>query len=289
MGYRGKLAEQQRARELRAEGHTLLEVATELGVSKSSVSLWVRDVEFTPRVKPRRPRSPNSLQRRKGSQIEELRVAGIDAIGHLSERDLLVTGVALYAGEGGKTDGTVAFANADPRMITLFLTWLRRFFEIDETRLRMRLYLHEGLDLEEAMAYWSAITRIPVSQFGKPYRAIPDPSIRKNKHPYGCPRLDYACSRTHRTVMGLTAALLSPARCYDVSVCHPASTAQTCLVPSTSNPRSGVAQLAEQRIVNPKAAGPSPAPGAHQIVSTNFPKSSPSTIRSKALRASAMG
>jgi transcriptional regulator with XRE-family HTH domain len=48
MGYRGKLQEQERARELRAQAWTLREIADELGVAKSSVSVWVRDVEFDP-------------------------------------------------------------------------------------------------------------------------------------------------------------------------------------------------------------------------------------------------
>jgi transcriptional regulator with XRE-family HTH domain len=49
VGYRGKVVEQERARELRALGWTLLDIARELGVAKSSVSLWVRDVAFEPR------------------------------------------------------------------------------------------------------------------------------------------------------------------------------------------------------------------------------------------------
>ena len=48
MGYRGKLEAQQKARLLRAANMTLADIATTLGVSKSSVSLWVRDVPFTP-------------------------------------------------------------------------------------------------------------------------------------------------------------------------------------------------------------------------------------------------
>jgi DNA-binding CsgD family transcriptional regulator len=48
MGYRGKLRERGEARRLRAQGHTLLEIARQLRVSKSSVSVWVRDVEFEP-------------------------------------------------------------------------------------------------------------------------------------------------------------------------------------------------------------------------------------------------
>ncbi|MGH8885187.1 MAG: hypothetical protein ACRDYX_08455 [Egibacteraceae bacterium] len=121
MGYRGKLVEQEHARKLRAEGMTLNEIATALGVAKSSASLWVRDVEFEPR--PRVPglrrtgarrRGPNVLQRRKQEEIERLHQEGIERIGQLSEREFLVTGVALYAGEGAKTDGSVLFANSNP-------------------------------------------------------------------------------------------------------------------------------------------------------------------------------
>lgn len=62
VGYRGKLREQEQARALQATGCTLLDIAEALDVSKSSVSLWVRDVEFTP--SPRRTgarRRPSAL------------------------------------------------------------------------------------------------------------------------------------------------------------------------------------------------------------------------------------
>ena len=94
-------------------------------------------------------------------------------------------------------------------MIVFFCAWLRRFFEVDESRLRVRLYLHVGLDLATAIAFWSALTGIPPSQFVKPYRAVPDPSIRRAKHVHGCVTVSYSCSATHRSVMGLVSALLS--------------------------------------------------------------------------------
>lgn len=106
-------------------------------------------------------------------------------------------------------------------MVTHFCAWLRHFFDVDESRLRLRLYLHEGLDLEAANAFWADLTGIPVEQFQQPYRATPDPSIRRSKHPFGCPSVCYSCSFTHRSIMGLVHALLS------------------------SEPRSGVAQSAE--------------------------------------------
>ncbi|HTL87569.1 MAG TPA: hypothetical protein VL856_20460 [Acidimicrobiia bacterium] len=58
MGYRGKVELQEKARLMRAESRTLQDIATTLGVSKSSVSLWVRDVPFVPG-----PRQP-SINRR---------------------------------------------------------------------------------------------------------------------------------------------------------------------------------------------------------------------------------
>jgi hypothetical protein len=213
VGYRGKVREQEQARALRAENHTLADIAETLGVSKSSVSIWVRDVPFTPTLKLRGPhRRPHPAHEAKLRQIEELDREGVDRIGAISEREFLVAGVALYAGEGAKGDGAVQFANTDAAMIRLFCAWLRHFFEVDESRLRVRIYLHEGLDLEAAHAFWSATTGVPRTQFRQAHRAVPDPSIRRNKHEHGCAYVYYCCSKTHRQIMGLVRALLSSNR-----------------------------------------------------------------------------
>src|SRR4051794_32657001 len=131
MGYRGKTVEQEQARELRERGLTLAEIATKLGVAKSSVSLWVRDVPIParPKGRPWSPdRKPSSLHLAKVAEIERLLQEGRDRIGQLSEREFLVAGAALYAGEGAKGDHNVHFANSDPRMIAFFCAWLRAFF-----------------------------------------------------------------------------------------------------------------------------------------------------------------
>jgi hypothetical protein len=222
MGYRGQIDKQNRARDLRAQGWTLTEICEEVGCSKSSASLWCRDValdEAALAVRRRerslngnegaRRRGPNKLQRRKQAEIEEMQLAGREEVGELSDRDLMIAGIALYAGEGSKTPGEVRFANSDPRMIVLFMEWMRRCFEIDPSDMRLRLYLHEGLDLDAANAFWSDLTGIPIERFRKPYRAVPDPSIRRSKHPMGCPAICVTPLRLHRRVMGLVDALLS--------------------------------------------------------------------------------
>ena len=201
------------------------DIAAELGVSRGSVSLWTRDIEVVVRRRAS-PRAPNSLQRAKQAEIDTLLAEGRARIGELSERDLLIAGAALYAGEGAKADGKVVFANSDPLMMAMFCAWLRTCFDIDERRLRFRLYLHEGLDLGVAETFWSESTGIPTSQFQAAYRAVADPTRRSSKHPMGCASVIYCRSRTHRAIMGLVQALL------------------------TSTGHSGVAQLAEQTTVN---------------------------------------
>ena len=229
MGYGGKVAAQQRARELRAQGWTYGEIVEELGVSKSSVSLWCRDVAVDPALLDGRRRArylagnlsvtkrPSSLQLRKEAEIEACRRHAAAWLGELNDRDLFVAGIALYAGEGTKRDGAVKFTNTDPRMMALFMRWFRRFFLVDERRLRVRVYLHEGLDLDAATRFWSSLLAIPPSQFGAPYRAKADPSMRRSKHVLGCASVSYSCSASHRLVMGLIEKLLSEPE----SICNP--------------------------------------------------------------------
>ena len=211
MGYGGKVADRARARELRARSWTLDEIARELGVSKSSVSVWVRDVEFTPKPRNRghRTQKPHPLHLAKLAEIERLDEAGRTAVGELDDRELLLVGTALYWGEGFKGDGAVGMANTDPACLHFFVDWLRRCFDIDESRLRVRVYLHSGLDLDSAERYWSELLRIPRAQFGKAYRAAADPSRRRSKHAHGCPAVVYSDSSLHRRVMGLVRALSS--------------------------------------------------------------------------------
>jgi hypothetical protein len=209
MGYRGKVEEQEKARLLRAENRTLQEIADILGVSKSSVSLWVRDVPVEIIRTYPLTRRPHGQHVARLAEIAASDESGRERLADLSEEAFLAAGAALYAGEGSKTDGKVLFANTNGEMISFFCRWLRHFFDIDESRMRARIYLHEGLDFEAAEAYWSSVTRVPREQFRAPYRAKADPSIRQTKHEYGCVYVYYCCSRTHREVMGLVRALLA--------------------------------------------------------------------------------
>ena len=118
MGYRGKVVERQKARSLRAEAWTLQEIADEVGASRGTVSVWVRDVDFEPKPRSRaRKLGPNKLEQAKAAEIERFRRSGIAEIGSLTDREFLMAGLGLYAGDGSKRDGSVAFSNCNPELV----------------------------------------------------------------------------------------------------------------------------------------------------------------------------
>lgn len=101
-----------------------------------------------------------------------------------------------------------AQAVAKQNIIKFFAQWIRFFFEIDEDRLRGRLYLHEDLDLDALNRFWSEMVAIPLAQFGKPDRAVADLSRKRSKHVHGCFTITYCCSHTARKVLGYMDGLL---------------------------------------------------------------------------------
>lgn len=176
------------------------------------MSLWVRDIPVDVRPVARQApirRRPHPQHLARIAEVAECDRSGIERLGRLSEEAFLAAGAALYAGEGGKRDRKVVFANTGAAIVAFFCAWLGHFFDVDETRLRARVYLHEGLDLDAAVAFWSEVTGITSRQFLRPYRAVADSSIRTTKHEYGCAYVSSNCARTHRQIMGLVRALLA--------------------------------------------------------------------------------
>ncbi len=128
-----------RARELREQGLDYEEIAGALGVSKSSVSLWVRDMPRPARLsyEETRKRCAEGARRYwaaerpvREAKRETVRAAAAAEIGQLSQRELLIAGAIAYWCEGSKSKPhnasaeRVVFINSDPGLIKLFLRFL---------------------------------------------------------------------------------------------------------------------------------------------------------------------
>lgn len=89
----------------------------------------------------------------------------------ISEKNVKIAGIILYWTEGSNWSGEriVDFANSDPKLILIFLRFLRKICHIDENKLRAYLYCYSNQNIGELIKFWSTITKIPKKQFTKPY------------------------------------------------------------------------------------------------------------------------
>ncbi|MET9723236.1 hypothetical protein [Streptomyces zaomyceticus] len=180
-----------RARELRLQGMTYDQIQLELGCSKSSISLWVRDL---PKPEPRytdeerRARMNAGLARLRSAREEERQETkrlAREAIGALTDRELLMAGVVLYWAEGAKDKAysrreCLQFINSDPNVITLYLRWLD-LMGVTRDRLRLRVSIHESADVREAERFWADLAGVDASTFQKATLKRHNPrTVRKN-------------------------------------------------------------------------------------------------------------
>lgn len=108
------------------------------------------------------------------------------------EKQLKIAGLMLYWAEGVKAyNSTVDFANSDPKMIKLFLQFLRLIYQVNESKLRVLLYCYSNQNVNKLVQYWGRITKISHKQFIKPYVRSDYKNCKTNKMPFGLIHIRY--------------------------------------------------------------------------------------------------
>ncbi len=208
-----KLEQKQKAIALRKKGLSISSIASELHVSKSSVSTWVRDVEMSKNILDKiRSRSHTAavVERRRMTRIKKEEAYRSDIIRkakseirHLSPEELLLVGTALYWGEGSKKKrGMVEFTNSDPRMIKFMKYFLREVCAVPEDKFRGHVYLHAHLSPHKAEAYWSGVSNIPLTQFHKTSIQKNKKKLQKDTLPFGTFAIVVCDTKLKLTIMG---------------------------------------------------------------------------------------
>ncbi len=167
---------------LRKTGASIREIAKKLSANKSTVSFWCRDIILSEsQLKLLSERQLNESKKalsryaelkreRRLEKTDFLTNLGKKQVGGTNKRDLFISGLSLYWAEGYKKgNDELGFTNSDPRMIKVFIKWLREIYKIPIENLIFRLSINNiHYDREkEVIRFWSDICGFKTEQFTK--------------------------------------------------------------------------------------------------------------------------
>lgn len=182
---------------LRKKGLSYGEIRKEIGVSKSTLSYWLKDISLTLEQKERfytkqilfLSFGAKSQKERRKRQVEDIiNKASREIILPLSLDVYRLMGAALYWAEGSK-GGIFRMTNSDPHLILFMVHWLKKVFGISASGLKTWLNIYPQQNELEIKSFWSELTGIPMANFGKTYIKPLSSGYKKNNLYYGTIRV----------------------------------------------------------------------------------------------------
>lgn len=167
-----------KAIELRKAGNSYSQIKSELGISKSTLSGWLRDLPLSKtQIRLLRDLSETRIEKfrqtmraKKQKRFEDLYNDGIKKYIPLTDRELFFAGLFLYWGEGGKTGtGSLDVHNTNPEIIKFTLFWLTEILKVPKINIRVKLHLYSDMDIDKEINFWSKELKISKTQFYRPY------------------------------------------------------------------------------------------------------------------------
>ena len=188
------------AKKLRKRGFSLKEISEKLGIAKSTASAWLGHIKLgkkaQQRLQKRRTLGQYKAQQIKRNHRKKLlsqyckKTSKELSLIKLDKTLYKLLSALLFWCEGAKTQAHIEFINSDPAMIKTFIELLRSAFDLDESKFRVLMHLHEYHNEQKQKEFWSNITKIHQNQFTKTYWK-PHTKKRKRENYPGCIRISY--------------------------------------------------------------------------------------------------
>lgn len=167
----------EKALDMRGEGMSYSQIKEVLGVSKGTLSVWLREHPLPrERINELRGNSERRIERCRETKARkrEERMRGVHEnvrleIGSMSDKEFFIGGLLLYWAEGTKAArGMVCMTNTDPAMLTFFIRWIKQQ-GVDQSRLKVKLHLYSDMNLEKETYFWQEVLKLPKEAFKNPY------------------------------------------------------------------------------------------------------------------------
>lgn len=166
------------ALELRKQNLSYSQIKEELGVSKSTLSVWLKDYplsldrinELRAHSEKRIERFRETMRKKRDGRLRLVYNKQAKELARFTEREVFIAGLFLYLGEGSKTSRVeTALANTNPLVIKFFVRWLKETCAVPEEKIKIRLHLYKDTNIAEKTAYWQTVTKLPEQNFLTPH------------------------------------------------------------------------------------------------------------------------
>ena len=167
----------QKALEMRAKQMSYSQIKEKLGVSKSTLSGWLKDLPLSKeRILELGANSEIRVEKFRNTMLAKQQLKKDIAyklvsknIGKISDREMFIAGLFLYWAEGGKTrKASVVLTNTNPIMLKFYLKWLK-LLKVPKDKLKIKLHLYSDMNINEKIKFWSDMLGVPEKQFWNPY------------------------------------------------------------------------------------------------------------------------
>lgn len=170
---------------LRKQGLSLRAIEQKLGVPKSTLSGWFKNVNLSTQQRKKlfenwqdglvKARKHSALwhNHQKQKRLEKAQMEASQVLGSLDLKSIHLQELALailYLGEGKKASEETSLGSSDPLILKFFLELLKSLYKIDLKRVHCALFLRADQDEAVLKCFWADALNLSIETFTRVYK-----------------------------------------------------------------------------------------------------------------------
>ena len=165
---------------LRRIGLSYRDIQKSLGVSRSTLCDWFKNVEWSKHIKSKNVTENSSANKEKLLFMQKSRVLKLKALYEDTEKTaieqfnrfkndtLFIAGLMIYAGEGDKrSPNNSRISNSDFYIHKIFIKFSEKYLNIPKENIKISLIIYPDLNINSCINKWSDELEIPKQNFYK--------------------------------------------------------------------------------------------------------------------------
>lgn len=165
---------------LRKRGFSITKIEKRLGVARSTLSGWFKNIKLNPKQK--KILSQNSKKGlikarkkavlwhniQKQKRIREARMDATKSLENIDSKNKNIIELALamlYLGEGSRKSPETSLANSNPEILKFFLTVIENIYNVKREKIRCELRLRMDQNPRKLKVFWANALNMPIENF----------------------------------------------------------------------------------------------------------------------------